>query len=500
MMPDREKSLPSALAAIGLLALTGFAVAFANVAWDWSMFMDDTLYNTWMPGVRDVGAAFREEIKTYLALGRFYPVKYIANLLKWRYLPNDPFAFREFNFAVFLLTAAFGALAALRVCRERLRGAGWSLAQAAAAFLFLVGGALLHKPLLEVISLNPLGETWVCLFFAMGAFCLFHEHWLARAVLARFFFLLVALSKEPAALAFFAAGAYGAARAFLEPRARARWAVSAAIDFSLFAFFLGTALYVMAHGTFTRNAYFLTTPWLTYAHDFVYKLLRYALWTSPFLAAFLLCRRHLARILRERDPRLLAALVFFASFGLAYDVFMASQGIVAYQQTPAAIGYFGLFSTLLAALFSDAEAGRTLARRGAVLLCLFCLSYYVSVGRWLRFVRGMVEPRKAVVNLIQTGGELSLFVPRGEVFGHVELLLKQFNPASHVFDVNDDLARVAPNLHGKVVAFEFPVYMGNLDPAALTRLEALVGGWASVSDAGTYRIYVGKKTFGEPAK
>ena len=341
--------------------------------------------------------------------------------------------------------------------------------------------------------LNSLGETWVCLFFAAGALCLFQEkRWLSHG-LSRFFFLLVALSKEPAALAFFAAGSYGLARAWLEPRARTRWAIQAFLDFALFAFFLGMALWVMAHGSFTKGAYFSTTPYLTYARDFAYKLARYALWTSPFVLSFALCRKELFKIALELNPKILGAAVFFAAFGFSYDIFMASQGIVAYQQTPAAMGYFGLFSLLLMVLYSSESARSRLARHGTLLLALFCMSYFISVGRWARFVRGMVEPRKAVVNMIRSGEKLSLFVPRGEVFGHVELLLKQFNPGSHVFDANDDLSRISPQIRGQVIAFEFPVYMGNLPAESLQKMERLAEGWASVIDAGTYRIYVGKK-------
>ncbi|PNA80742.1 hypothetical protein C1X74_31790, partial [Pseudomonas sp. GW460-5] len=74
---------------LGIFSLLGFVVLFINIPWEWSMFMDDSLYNTWMPRVTNILPALEHEIHQYWILGRFYPVKYLANLLKWRYLPHD---------------------------------------------------------------------------------------------------------------------------------------------------------------------------------------------------------------------------------------------------------------------------------------------------------------------------------------------------------------------------------------------------------------------------
>jgi len=494
-MKSFQESPPlyKALGAIGLLALVGFTVAFMNIPWDWSMFMDDTAYNSWMPNVTNMPRAIHDEIFHYLAMGRFYPVKYIANLLKWRYLPNDPYIFRYFNYGVFLLATSIGSLTALQVNRKRLAVSG--AFAAGGLFFFLLGSSLLHKPILEIISLNPLGETWVCLFLAMGAFCLVREQWSVKFVLARFFFLVVALSKEPAALVFFASSLHYAYRAWLEPHSRKKWALHAAFDFLLFGLFLAMSLNLLAHSSWEKAAYFGSTPWLTYAHDFFYKLARYALWTSPFVAGFIYCRREIVSFFR--DPALGGAIIFFATFAMSYEVFMSSQGIVAYQEVPAAMGFFCLFALLTAALAASGALERAVYRSGLVLLLLFCLSYYVSLSRWQRFVRGIVEPRRAVTNLIQTGYTFTIFVPFGEIYGHLELLLKQYNPSSQVFEIDKNVASLEPRLRGKIFVFEFPTYMGDLPKERLSELERMAGGWESVTDAHTYRIYVGKKTFGE---
>ena len=489
MQMDRE-SRPAlhALGAVGLMALTAFIIVLINIPWDWSMFMDDTLYNAWMPKVDHLGAAMLSEIRQYWALGRFYPVKYLANLLKWRYLPNDPYAFRYFNFTVFVLAAGFGAAAAIRAAGATLGSFGARLSLLA----FLVGAAFLHKPVLEIISLNPLGETWVCLFFAMGSYCLFSKSPWARYLGTRVFFVLVALSKEPAALAFFGSALFYATLAYVDRASARKWLLNSALDFLLFAGFLGMALAVMAQGSFTKGAYFGTTPWLLYASNFTYKLARYALWTSPFLALFAIAHRELAVQIFTGTRKQLPAVLFFLSFGFAYDVFMASQGIVAYQQAPAAMGYFCLFSFLTAALAASGALDRILARHGMILLLLFCVSYGISISRWQRFVRGIVEPRQAVTNLIRTGDRFTLFIPRGEVAGHIDQMIKDAQSPSQVIQIGEE---PYPEWHGKVVVLEPTTYMGGIPAADLAKLEARVDGWASVVNARSYRILVGKKTF-----
>ncbi len=492
---SRDRAVLAGMGAVGCMALAGFIVVLLGIPWDWSMFMDDTLYNTWMPSVTDFRAALWNEITQYFALGRFYPVKYIANLLKWRYLPNDPYVFRYFNFAVYLVSIALGAAAAIKASRTKLSDV--SRFSVFALFVFLIGSSFLHKPLLETISLNPLGETWVCFFFALGSLFLFQESWTYKHVLSRVCFLLVALSKEPAALVFFAMSAHYAAQAWLEPESRKKWTIYAAVDFSIFVILLGLALSVMAQGVFTKGAYFPATPWLAYSRDLVYKLARYALWTSPFLALFAACRKELWALAMERRSTFLPATIFFGGFGFSYDVFMSSQGIVAYQQVPAAIGYFCLFSMITACLTGSGALGEKVVKLGAPLLLLFCFSYFVSVGRWQRFVRGIVEPRRAVVNLIRSGNQLTLFVPRGEIIGHIQELLKEYNPKSKVFAFGEKPGGHSPETVGRVFAFEFPIYMGDLPPELLAEVEMQVGGWASITDARTYRIYVGKRVSGE---
>lgn len=485
MNGNRQDEASRHLGLVGALSLVGFLAVFVNIPWQWNMFMDDTLYNQWMPAIGDIWPAFLKEVREYWTLGRFYPVKYLANLLKWRFLPNDPYVFRYFNLLVYLSAVAAGAMAALTAVGIT-KGRGLLL-------LFAVGASVLHKPLLEVISLNPIGETWVCLFLGLGAWALFSRHWFCRYFLARFFFLLVALAKEPAALVFFASSLHYLYLAWAEKSERKKYFGQAALDLVFFAGFFSLALYTMAQGSFTKGAYFNSPPWLRYVRDFFYRLARYALWTSPFLAAFCFAWRDLWALARRTDARAIAASVFFALFAASYLVFMSTQGIVAYQETPASMALYGLFLVLVFALWRSDAPQWLAGRKGAFLLLLFCVSYFISVSRWERFVRGIVEPRQALDNVLEIAKGDTVLVPVGEIISHVNVLATK--SGNHAFQIDAETLGHPEKFRGRVFVFEFPYYMGNLDPAALAELERSLGGWRKVIDARSYRIYVGNKEY-----
>lgn len=487
-MNNRASGYLPALAAAGAFSLVAFLVVFVNIPWQWSMFMDDTLYNAWMPNIRNVGSAIKAEISVYWQLGRFYPVKYVANLLKWRFLPNDPYVFRYFNLGVFLASAACCVGSALLILRPAAR------ADRLLFFVFLLGSVFLHKPLLEVISINPLGETWVFFFFSLGSLCLFARNRFVSGWLARLLFVLVCLSKEPAALVFLASAARYAYLCIRAENAGEKRAAlcNAAIDAAIFAFFLSLAFYVMSQGSFTRGAYFSTTPWGRYTKDFFYKIARYALWTSPFLFLFAANARSLMNLFSRERIREMGAVIFFSAFGAGYLVFMSTQGIVAYQDIPASMAFFCLFSLLAVFVLETESLDRKLA---AAFVLLFCFSFFISVSRWERFVRGIVEPRLAMENLLSVGGPMTVVVPVGEISGHVNLIKQKLNPDAVVLEAGADLAGQAPKFRGKLYFFEFPFYMGPVDPGILEEVSLLAGGWVSISDAKSYRIYRSKKEF-----
>ena len=471
------------LGILGTLSLLGFLAIFVNIPWEWSMFMDDTLYNSWMPRIDNVWITIKEEINAYWKLGRFYPVKYLANLLKWKYLPNDPYIFRYFNFSVFLISVSLGALAAQRAASAAGKAAYYPL------ILFIVGTSVLHKPLLETISLNPIGETWVCLFFSLGAYCLFSPAPAVRFIFSRIFFVLASMSKEPAALIFFASFAHYIFLAWREPGARKRWLPQAAIDLFLFAFFLSLALMVMLQATFTRDTYF-NTPWLSYGRDFLYKIARYSIWTAPFIAAFALAWRQLRNLLLRGEAKFQSATLFFFVFGLSYLVFMSTQGRVAYQEIPASMAFYCLFGLLTSALFWSGEINRVTPKWGVALLALFCISYLVSVTRWERFVRGIVEPRRAIENLMQKGGKMTILVPAGEIEGHLEKMAEEINPQAKILRIDTNNKNLRQQIVGQPFIFAFPIYMGELEPAKLIWLEIELGKFGKVVEGHSYRIYL----------
>ncbi len=489
MVETEENFFLPVLGTLGLISVVGFLAVFVNIPWAWSLFMDDTLYNAWMPQITDVWAAAEAEIRSYWALGRFYPVKYLANLLKWKYLPNDPYIFRYFNLSVFFLAMTVSVFAVMRVAGIKKQKLPW--------FLFLLGSVFLHKPLLEIISLNPLGETWVCFFFAFGILFLFSEHAFLRFFLARLCFVLVALSKEPAALVFFASCMGYLYWAWKEPVRRGRYVAQAVLDFTIFILFFSMALVVMRQGTFTRGAYFSSTPWAQYAMDFFYKGARYALWTSPFVVLFLIFWRDVMRFFLQAQARMGFGAIFLAVFGLGYLGFMSTQGRAAYQEVPAALAFFCLFS-LLAVWLLRSLPFEKIKKYGPLLVALFAFSYFISLSRWERFVRGIVEPRPALVNLLASGETLTIVVPKGEIRGHLEILVKEINPKALILEVESDRAALEASVKkykGQVYVFEFPIYMGTLPSEALDGIKNVVDGWGSVVDAHSYRIYRGAKVF-----
>lgn len=476
------------LAVLGLISFVGFLAVFLNVPWEWNMFMDEVQTNTWMPFVPSVLDELKKEIAYFWGLGRFYPAKYLVNILKWKYLPNDPFVFRYFNFLVFFASTAAMALAALKAAGYRLGK------EAAGFFIFSLGAVILHKPTLEVISLSSIGEGGASLFLALGTLCLFSGNRFLKWGVARIFFLLVALSKEPAAIVFFASACFYAVFAWREPERRRSSLANALADLLIFFSLLGLVVHVMLQGSFTKGAYFGSTPWMRYATDFIYTSARYALWTSPFLAFFLMFSGGFKRLLARENASALAASAFFLVFGLSYMAFMSTQGRAAYQTVPSSFALFGLFSLLSAWILREGGSWLLGGKRGVLLLALFACSYFISVSRWERFVRGIVEPYRAVANLLNAGGPMTLLVPVGELRGHLEVMAKAANPEALILDIDSSLPVREKDFRGKVFVLEFPYYMGELG-GKLPELEEMGGGWAGVSDGGSYRIYRWKRAF-----
>lgn len=478
-----EKNLNNVLlATLGLFPITAFLLIFANIPWEWNLFMDDFQYNSWMPHVTNIGDAFLKEIKTYWALGRFYPVKYLANLLKWGLLPNDPFVFRVFNLSV------FGISAILLVKSLRLP---------LSLTIFLVGSVFFHKPLLEIIALNPLGETWVVFFLSLGVFSFTRENFISKELGSRLCFLLAYLAKEPACFIFLALASVHALSYFVNRAETQKTSIIPRIfvDLSLFIGSLGLSFYVMQMGSFTKTAYFASPSYLIYLYDFLYSQLRYMIWIAPLLFVIFYGWWKQGNVFWKELPKSHFNLFWLGIiFSYLYFGFMSTQGRVAYQQVPASWGLYLAISILFAhasersllTLFSS-------TRLATLFLLLFCFSLFISLSRWERFVRGYVEPSKFVPTLLSlsNGKKQTLVVPASELSGHLERIVAEEKLPIEVVALYGDPTKLLEKSTGEILLLEFPIYMGELPADWIEKVRLKAGGWKKTQDFGSFRIYRG---------
>ena len=99
---------------LGIFAIVLISIVHASIHWQWSALMDDVNYRIYMPNVGNLLQQFLKEISSYWHEGRFYPFKYLINLLKWRVLPLVPSAFHWFDFLSLLVAISLGAMAVLK--------------------------------------------------------------------------------------------------------------------------------------------------------------------------------------------------------------------------------------------------------------------------------------------------------------------------------------------------------------------------------------------------
>ena len=164
-----------------------------STQWSWSYLMDEIQYLDWMPRIHCLPDAFFSEIRNYLSQGRLYPVKYLMNLIQFAYLPSSPWLFHGLHWGLWALSLSLGYLA---LCRSFRVERSW------VGYLSFLGFGAGVRTLLDSVTLLTIAETWVIVFLSAGLY------FLDRPILSRFFFLLTAFSKEPAACIFAGTAAY----------------------------------------------------------------------------------------------------------------------------------------------------------------------------------------------------------------------------------------------------------------------------------------------------
>src|SRR5579863_2648346 len=94
---------------LGMIMAGLFTLLSVSIHWEWNALMDEISFLRWMPTIQSIPSAFLSEVKDYSLSGRFYPVKYIFNLLRWRYTPLHPGLFHFINLLLFFAIAYLAA-------------------------------------------------------------------------------------------------------------------------------------------------------------------------------------------------------------------------------------------------------------------------------------------------------------------------------------------------------------------------------------------------------
>ncbi|MGD0093364.1 MAG: hypothetical protein ABSE73_25905 [Planctomycetota bacterium] len=471
---------PALLAAYGVLCLTVFCVLLLAARWEWSLFMDDVSHISWMPRSTDLLGDFRRECETYWQQGRFYPVKFLACLLKYHFLPADPLAFRIFNFGVLAAAAALGA-AAIRQ-HNRHVAAGVSL-------LFLLGLALSQRALPIVVLQSSLGEGWVILFFAAGLACR-----LRRPVLSRLFFLLCALSKEPAVTVFLASAVCEWWAARQAPAERVRRRVACVFDVAAFALLLAIVLWAKSSGTYLESYSLFTVSSAAAAGVAMAKCSIILL--PPLAVLAVLWRQSGAGEVRRALRQWLASdlVRLCLLFGLAYMYLAAARAPVSYLLIPPA------FCMMLVSGYGILEMAPVL-ERGRIALWTLLAGLCVCLGLSLYYFQihaaSLNESMGALQTLFCTPSPRLVLFRHEEAFAQAQLAADAAHAPVTARQLSlQDLDAVAA-FRGDVVLFDAATACGPCAPQDVEALRQKLGGWTRVVDRGVYRLYYAEHRLGK---
>lgn|GEM_PF-2114358 len=456
---------------LGLLVLSGLLIFQVSTHWEWSLLMDDVSYNTWMPKITDVWAAWIQEIRNYWLEGRFYPLKYLANLLKWRYLPLRPSLFHAFNFALLLTTLTTLSWTLTRAAHLKSRQAVLNL------FLFLLGFGLIQRPLLDVVALNTLGESWVILFLSLGLHAYEKKRWGYHLG-----FVLATLCKEPAVVAF----AVSAFLHFLESRYtvdrfdQKQLRLHGMIDAAILLIFLIVYHFMHQappdfHHVYLKHYQLLQSSTL---HWFGLAFFKCSLGLLPIL--YLATTVWMAPAVPQKASWIIRWRFenFCLLFGIGYLwLVAANQSAPGYLLIPSSFAFFSA-----AAGFWIRGQGATAMYRSGVrtaFIGLFLLSAAATFYRYQRYTASINESSRLLTTAIQTSQSTLILVNGKEAADMTQLLAEQHkSPALARLVQDDELTRLSvQSFKGPIVLVELTGYFGPIPEPLLHHLEQWAGGW-----------------------
>jgi hypothetical protein len=467
-----ENSWFKILAISGLFALFGLALVLIACPCGWSFLMDDVTFGQWMPKTNDVLHSWREAVGSYWDQGRFFPLTFLINIVKWRFLPLDPALFRILNTLLLLAGVGLGSLRIVKTMPET--------ALRRLALLFLLGYAVLQRPLLDIAAINSISEGWVVFFFAAGMLLIDHP------ILYRIAFLSCAMSKEPAILCFFASGVYH----FIRPRIQKsairnpQSAISGVVDLVIFA-----ALAVLMAKAKSSGNYLAGYSLFGVANvkQFAIGLVKCSIALIPVaVLLFLTVPKQVLKSTLTNDTVILCLL-----FGVPYLYLAASWSVAGYLLIPPAFCFFVVGGVAIL----EASKNDFIAQRAplAFIVC-FALVLCISLYRFERSTRSIHEPLIALKTTFFSPSPRLVILQGVEpvIQGNIivkesgaTVTLKQYDPAN--------LDGVA-DFPGDVVLLEATSYFGRYPDAQIEAIGATVGGWTQRVDGDVYRLFYARHT------
>jgi hypothetical protein len=423
---------------VGVIALTVLE------PWQWSYLMDDIGHKAWMPQSRDLFESFFRELNMYWALGRFTPTKYFFTLVRWRFLPLDPWVFHIFN--LFWLLLSILPICLILKQQFPIKKKSWFF------FVLPILSLPLAKPVLEVITFITIPESFVIFFFAWGLYFLDKCPWLARI-----FLILSAGAKEPASFVFFCL----AMDSFLFRR----WNKFVIVDAILFLAFLWAAIEAMQAGPYLANYHLFTFSTLLSVGKSVAKL-SFFMW--PLLLCTLWCsilgrKEQLSAFLDASKGRLSRlCLVYF----LCYVTLVGPRGNAGYLLIPPAFALFTFLWFQLANVWERLQKGTAMATFVFAFFIMGCF----NISLWRDLNRGINEPSAFLRKTIDANEQALILVNGVEAADQSRDDAKHKQSRTQIMNWSDVGISQAIEFSGAIYVLELTRYMGAIDATELERI------------------------------
>jgi len=475
-MPDKAKlQFIDLFVIISGIALIQFLTFQFTTNWQWSILMDDIahLRDYSATAAPDVWKCFQNDLAGYMKSGRLHPVKYVMNLIEYRYLAASPFYPHLLHTVVLIGTLALSAWGIVK--RSTLSSDRWKYV------LVLVGLGLSQRPLLDIAGLVSIAEPWTAVLLALGL-------WLfPRSPIGyRLVFLLCAFTKEPAVTVFFASGLVHLKTLLLHREQRYSRAFQMIFDLVVFVALAMLMRHVSQGGSYLAGYNLLDVSNIS---RFGLGIVKVGLGMIPAVLLILWSMREKNIPWKEwvtgKEREW-----FCLFFAISYLILVTPRGVPGYLLIPPAFAVWFLFSGLITSLFPRNISNRYVTWGIAV---VFLLSSTVSFVRYTRYIGGINEVTSAFHALRMTSNPRMVLSNAMEVsmtstwLAEDEGVPVQFKSieTGAIWDPKTLLA----GFDGDVVLVECTQYFGPLPAEFLAIYENYFGGWTQQSKQRYFKIW-----------